>query len=291
MSSRCSAAVFERYPTGGGEFTLALALADNAHDDGTHIFPYVETMARKSRQDVRTVQRHLKRMLESGWLILVKPAGGRGRPAEYRISPRWLKGDSLSPISKDPQPSECAEMGDIVSPIRPEKRVTSEAQKGDIQNTPYKNRKNLHTPLPPRGGGAANDSRSEEEEPDGFKSLVAAYPSHRVNLSAALRQWRKLNPSAAEQATMAAAAAAQAKTAEWTREEGRPVPNLSKWIRNRAWRAYAPKTPSARSVPQPPVDVLTPEQRAANRDRARELLERIRRENAEAKLVREEASA
>jgi hypothetical protein len=268
MSARCTSAVFERYPVGGGEFTLAIALADNAHDDGTHIYPYVETMARKSRQDVRTVQRHLKRMLESGWLILVRPAGGRGRPAEYRISPRWLKGDSLSPISDAAQAPECTEKGDNVSPIQPEKRVTSEAQKGDIQNTPYKNQKNLYTPLPPKGGGAADESRGEEAEPDGFKALVAAYPAHRVNLSAALRQWRRFNPSLAQQATMVAAAAAQAKTAEWMRDEGRPVPNLSKWIRNRAWRAYEPKPPSPTSAPQSPVDTRSLEQREADRQRA-----------------------
>jgi len=30
--------VFEHHPNGGGEMLLALALANHAHDDGTHIF-------------------------------------------------------------------------------------------------------------------------------------------------------------------------------------------------------------------------------------------------------------
>jgi len=39
--------VFERYPGGGGELLLALALADNAHDDGTRIFPSVATLSKR----------------------------------------------------------------------------------------------------------------------------------------------------------------------------------------------------------------------------------------------------
>ncbi len=37
--------VFDRYPNGGGEMLLALALADHAHDDGTHIFPSIARLA------------------------------------------------------------------------------------------------------------------------------------------------------------------------------------------------------------------------------------------------------
>ena len=53
MSARMTGMVFDRYPGGGGEFALALALADNAHDDGTSIYPSVETLAKKSRQQLR----------------------------------------------------------------------------------------------------------------------------------------------------------------------------------------------------------------------------------------------
>lgn len=90
MSSRCTAAVFERYPAGGGEFALALALADNAHDDGTHIFPSVETMAVKSRQSVRAVQMHLRAMISKGWLLRVR-SGEQGGRVEYRFHRDWLK--------------------------------------------------------------------------------------------------------------------------------------------------------------------------------------------------------
>lgn len=94
--------VFERYPGSGGELLLALALADNAHDDGTRIFPSVATLAVKSRQSERSVQYQLRKMERIGWLEVVSEGGGRmkgyksgGRPREYRISPYWIAGGDL----------------------------------------------------------------------------------------------------------------------------------------------------------------------------------------------------
>lgn len=101
MSVRLMTAVFDRYPNGAGEFTLALALADNAHDDGTRIFPTVATLAQKTRQSVRAVQYQLRKMEEMGWLQLVGAGnGGLGRSREYRISPEWIAGGELTPLEK-----------------------------------------------------------------------------------------------------------------------------------------------------------------------------------------------
>lgn len=98
MSAKVFGAVFERYRNGGGELLLALALADHAHDDGTHIFPYVETLAEKTRQSVRAVQYQLKNMRKAGWLIPVNSGnGGRNQASEYRISPEWLAGQEPIP--------------------------------------------------------------------------------------------------------------------------------------------------------------------------------------------------
>src|SRR5690606_38380458 len=96
MSVKVMTAVFERYPVGGGEMILALALADHADDDGTKVFPSIEHLMVKTRQSRRTVQYQLRRMEESGWLILVKNGhGGRGQSREYRISLEWIKGGEL----------------------------------------------------------------------------------------------------------------------------------------------------------------------------------------------------
>lgn len=94
-------AVFERYSEGGGQMLLALALADHASDDGSRVYPSVSALAQKTRQSERTVQYQLRRMEDSGWLILVGSGnGGRSMTREYRISPEWLKGAEIAPIQK-----------------------------------------------------------------------------------------------------------------------------------------------------------------------------------------------
>lgn len=100
MSVKVMNAVFERYPEGGGEMILALALADHSHDDGTHIYPSVDKLAAKTRQSPRAVQYQLRRMQQCGWLILVSESkGGRGNTREYRINSDWINGAELAPIS------------------------------------------------------------------------------------------------------------------------------------------------------------------------------------------------
>ena len=101
MSVKVMTAVFERYPSGGGEMLLALALADHASDDGTRVFPSVAALAEKTRQSARSVQYQLRRMEESGWLILVGAGnGGRSMSREYRISLDWIKGAEIAPFQK-----------------------------------------------------------------------------------------------------------------------------------------------------------------------------------------------
>lgn len=93
MSVRVMSAIFERYPNGGGEMLLALALADHAHDDGTSVRPSVKTLAIKTRQSERTVQYQLRKMQDYGWLILTRKTSGKpGDTNEYRINPEWLTG-------------------------------------------------------------------------------------------------------------------------------------------------------------------------------------------------------
>lgn len=101
MSVRLMAEVFDRYPNGGGEMLLALALADHASDDGTSVYPKVKALAKKTRQSERTVQYQLRAMQDAGWLILVGSGhGGRSMSTEYRISPLWIKGANFAPIEK-----------------------------------------------------------------------------------------------------------------------------------------------------------------------------------------------
>ncbi len=136
MSSRITGMVFERYPAGGGERLLALALADCADHDGTNIYPSVETLAAMTHQSERAVQYQLRRMEESGWLILVN-AGRGGRSSNrnganytrrYRISPEWLKGANFAPFQKGAD-------GDSKGCKTQHERVQNDALKGAKQST------------------------------------------------------------------------------------------------------------------------------------------------------------
>ncbi|ACC71085.1 helix-turn-helix domain-containing protein [Paraburkholderia phymatum] len=139
MSVKVMGMVFDRYPAGGGEMILALKLADHAHDDGTHIFPGIASLAEKTRQSERAVQYQLRSMEKSGWLILVgQGKGGRGKSREYRINPDWIngadialivdnsKGEEIAPIDEDAKGANVDTKG-----CNPEQeRVQNEAQKG-----------------------------------------------------------------------------------------------------------------------------------------------------------------
>jgi len=101
MSVKMMSMVFERYPNGGGERVLALALADHADDGGGKIWPSVELLAKKTLQSERTVQYQLRKMVLMGWLIKVSDGGfGRRSTTEYQISDDWVKGAEIAPLEK-----------------------------------------------------------------------------------------------------------------------------------------------------------------------------------------------
>jgi hypothetical protein len=280
MSARCTAAVFDRYPAGGGEFALALALADNAHDDGGRIFPSVETMAHKSRQSVRAVQMHLRAMIASGWLLKVRDSGGRGRPAEYRISPNWLNGADFATLKKGADFAPIQKGADIApfqgdslcitAPESTEKgcnlrqeRVQNEAQKGAKRRTPYITVLTSiePTPLPPADAVGAN----------AFDDFWTAYP-RKVGQAQARQEWAKLAPDEALCKRIGSAVRMWARHPEWQRNDGQFIPKPARWLREGRWSdepgvALAPPP----SAPPPCVvsDVpLTPEQLRANKERA-----------------------
>lgn len=90
MSVKLLTMVFDRYAEGGGERLLALALADYARDDGSHVSPSVAALCLKTGQSRSTVQRQLARMLETGWLQRPPGTAGAGRVSLYLICPVWI---------------------------------------------------------------------------------------------------------------------------------------------------------------------------------------------------------
>lgn len=180
MSIEVMSQVMLRYPAGGGERLVALALADNASVDGQRIFPSVVDIAHRAHLSPRAVQRHLTCMLATGWLILVRRASGRpGDTNHYRISPQWLVGEQCVPpdaeIRRTPLPKKPTQTGDKVSPVEPvdksapdePRRVTKLVETGDTSVTQtIKNHQNTNTPLTPLHVENGGQLAPPPEQPD-----------------------------------------------------------------------------------------------------------------------------
>ena len=153
MSVKVMTMIWDRYPEGGGDMLLALALADHSHDDGTHIYPSVDSLAKKTRQSVRTVQYQLGRMKQSGWLIATNAGdGGRGRHTEYRISPDWINGANFAFDGKKGA-------SDDAKGCNPQhERVQSDARKGATAIAPANNQE--ESSLEPSRNRSASRSRA-----------------------------------------------------------------------------------------------------------------------------------
>lgn len=237
MSGKIVGMVFDHYPNGGAERLLAVKLADNAHDDGTRIYPSVATLAVQTMQSERTVQYQLKRMLAMGWLLLVREAigggrgGGSGRPREYRIHPDWVgmhdtripEGSRPTWLPTNPVSHE-KEMGAKFAPNKTKKWVQPSAEMGAIAVAemgaiavapePSVTVIEQIPPVSPTGDAC------------GFEALIAHWPKTRqAKLAKARAAFDKVVKSGqATAAVLIAAAAAQAATDSWKRELGRFVP-------------------------------------------------------------------
>lgn len=266
MSGKLVGMVFDHYPSGGSELLLAVKLADNAHDSGTHIFPSVATLAAQTRQSVRTVQYQLKRMVESGWLVLVREAvgggrgGGFGRPREYRIHPNWIAAhDARIPevdrptwppvqgeVTQESSPATGAdggsharmpteEMGAKIAPNKSRKWVqpsaemgaTAIAQMGAIAVAPEPSL-TVKEQIPPVSPPRGAPAVDE---------LLAIWPpsrrSKRTRAERALAEVLAAGGIAMVQ--LVDAARAQSQQSDWQREGGRYVPLLCNWLKDQRW--------------------------------------------------------
>lgn len=117
------AAVFARYPDGGGERLLALALAHAVSEDGTlTVRASVSELARMTQQTPRAVQKQLRRMEASGWLRVIEAdAGTRCLCTVYRISGEWMKGEvqAVTAQGRPFDPDEGAEAEPSQAPANP----------------------------------------------------------------------------------------------------------------------------------------------------------------------------
>lgn len=172
-------AVFERYPFGGNEGMLALALADHAHDDGSNIWPSLDLLAHKAKMSRSTVQRLLRKMLERGWLEVVRKGGGGGRgdTAEYRICRAWIAGGELPTMGVSLTPIPDEDEGSVTDPesvdnvihmgVNQNNMGVNQDKKGVTAMTPESSEPSrTNTPLTPRCRGGHVDNSSKPEQPN-----------------------------------------------------------------------------------------------------------------------------
>ena len=173
-------AVFDRYPAGGGEMLLALALADVARDDGRlMINDSLPELARKTRQTERGVRGQLRRMEAIGWLRVVHASdGGRGRASVYAIDAGWINGGELQahPANSETRNEATANPEAGSGFAKPETRnaATRNPEPGSGAYRPLKPNTEI-PPNPPRGGETdrKRDQAREPSEPITLKAWLA----------------------------------------------------------------------------------------------------------------------
>ena len=304
MSVAISSMVFDCCPYGGNLGLLARSLADSCPDHtGEKMFRAVETLAHTSCQNARTVQRGLARMVQDGWLIMIKRGGGfRGASSQYKINPAWLYAvqqeralaaqtnslpRKIGVLHNLPLRGDTGEvMGDSLSPITVDnpclniehthdKNASIDDKNASIDDTAVspKQEHEHNTPLPPTGGEEDFENLKTKEE---FASVVAAYPrKHRADVPKAWELYRKLPCPAARMASTLALIDLDAHNNEsWTRDGGKWIPKLSKWLAGLAvlndlcMQAQATEVPpalrGATAPAPPPSKPPTPEDQARN---------------------------
>ena len=128
-----------------------------------------------------------------------------------------------------PAPFDVAKNGEIKVAKNGESNV---AKNGDTNNV--KNKSNKITPYSPPQGDAGGEL---------FDRFWALYPKKR-NKPAALRAWRRLNPTAALCMTMSRALKRQMASEEWQKDGGRYVPYPASWLNGARWEDSPDDTPA-----------------------------------------------
>lgn len=77
-------------------------------------------------------------------------------------------------------------------------------------------------------------THTNQDGGDGFVKVWEAYPKQSA-YGPALQAWMQLNPDQELQATMIEAIADQKESEQWARENGRFIPDLGNWLKNKRW--------------------------------------------------------
>lgn len=92
MSNRLQSLVWDADEYSGNTLLVLVKLCDWANDDGKRVFPLIETLAKRTRQSVRSTQMCLRHLEDDGILIpSANKMGGRSKRLEYNINVERVK--------------------------------------------------------------------------------------------------------------------------------------------------------------------------------------------------------
>lgn len=170
--------------------------------------------------------------LDQSWLK-VKLLTKKSVPVEFLIDSEWLEWwePTASVVPEQPASTDASTQQAERYPSRAGGETETEVQSSE-----------QHAPL----ANGAEDPYS----PD-FEIFWTTYP-RKVGKGDAWKAWKKLRPSRQLQDKIRVAVAKARESLDWTKENGKYIPNPSTWINQRRWDDEAP---SAHSRPDQPVPV------------------------------------
>lgn len=153
MSIKVMQWVWDHSSATHGALLVLLAIADCAADDGSHAFPSITELRRRSRLSERGVQESIAKLIEAGELErLLWGAPGKARSNMYRVIMRD-PAESAPPQNLHPHPADSA-------------GVYRADSAGETVSEPSSNR---HPP----GGGASAPADTVEEKPATAQTVLA----------------------------------------------------------------------------------------------------------------------
>lgn len=235
MSWRLSADALDYSPYDGRTLLVLISLASWADDDGSHIYPRVETLATKARCSVRQAQRALRQMESDGVLIVVKKGGGRSL-TEYRIDVEKLR---------DGQ--GCQNGTGDTSDAKPARNVTSEVTKRAAHIDNRSTTRSVTLSAPAGAGesdaaialGKGEPERFREFRDSWAKTMPNAFPAKdEAQAEAEFTKITRLVPAVELIGALRLHGEAETqRAARYTRGDFRTkLP--STWLRERGWKGY-----------------------------------------------------
>jgi hypothetical protein len=95
MSIKVMSLVWEKFPEGGSDMLVMLAMADWCNDEGLSLHPSHAAVAKKCRMSRVQAQRIVKSLVDNGWLDVIgnQFGGAPGTTKKYRLNVEKLRAD------------------------------------------------------------------------------------------------------------------------------------------------------------------------------------------------------